>query len=212
MAVARDYELGIIVNPDVGDEQTRAIVDRITQTIAANDGQIVRVNAQGRRRLAYPIEHHRDGVYFYFDMALPPQAVNELERTLRVNEDVIRHLVLVRDPRAVAQQRQREAEADAQAAQAQAAAQAAQAQAAQAQAAQAQAAQAQAAQAQASQSGAPAVAAEAEPEVEPVLGEEDTEPAAAEPTVEPDEAATESDEGDEGDEAETTESEAEANA
>ena len=202
MAVARDYELGIIVNPDVGDEQTRAIVDRITQTIAANDGQIVRVNAQGRRRLAYPIEHHRDGVYFYFDMALPPQAVNELERTLRVNEDVIRHLVLVRDPRAVAQQRQREAEADAQAAQAQAAAQAAQAQAA----------QAQAAQAQASQSGAPAVAAEAEPEVEPVLGEEDTEPAAAEPTVEPDEAATESDEGDEGDEAETTESEAEANA
>jgi small subunit ribosomal protein S6 len=194
MAVARDYELGIIVNPDVGDEQTRAIVARITQTIAANEGQVVRVNAQGRRRLAYPIEHHRDGMYFYFDMVLPPQAVTELERTLRVNEDVIRHLVLVRDPRAVAQQRQREAEADAQAA------------------------------AQAAQAARPA-AAEPAPEVEPVLAEEVTqpaaeepaaeEPAAEEPAAEEDEAAsegTEDNEADEGAEAETTDTEAEANA
>jgi small subunit ribosomal protein S6 len=188
MAVARDYELGIIVNPDVGDEQTRAIVDRITHTIAANDGQVVRVNAQGRRRLAYPIEHHRDGMYFYFDMVLPPQAVTELERTLRVNEDVIRHLVLVRDPRAVAQQRQRDAEADAQAAAAQAA--------------------------QAAQAARPA-AAEPAPEVEPMLAEEVAQPAAEEPAAEQDEAASEgaeSDESDEGAEAETTETEAEANA
>lgn len=138
--MARDYDLGIIINPDVGDEQARAIVERVTQSITTNDGQVVRVNAVGRRRLAYPIDRHRDGLYFFFDFSMPPEAASELERTLRVNESVIRHLMLVRDPRFVAQQRQREAEAEAQAQQRAAEVQAAQAQAAQA----AQAARAQA--------------------------------------------------------------------
>jgi len=111
----RDYELGIVVNPDVGDEQARAIVERITQVIAAREGQVVRVNAVGRRRLAYPIDHHRDGLYFYFDLMVEPQSIAEIERTLRVNEEIIRHLLLVRDPRVVAQQREREAQAQAQA-------------------------------------------------------------------------------------------------
>lgn len=121
--MARDYELGIIVNPDVGDDQARTIVERVTQTIASDDGQVVRVNAWGRRRLAYPIEHHRDGLYFFFDLILNPEATSELERSIRVNEDILRHLLKVRDPKVVTQQRQREAEAEAQAA-AQAAAQA----------------------------------------------------------------------------------------
>ena len=96
---ARDYDLGIIVNPEIGDEQARTIVERITQSIASNGGEVLRVNAVGRRRLAYPIEHHRDGLYFFFDMTMPPTAVTEVERSLRVNEEVIRHLMLVRDPR-----------------------------------------------------------------------------------------------------------------
>lgn len=127
--MARDYELGIIVNPDAGDDQARAIVERITQTIASNDGQVVRVNAWGRRRLAYPIEHHRDGLYFFFDLILNPDTTADVERTLRVNENILRHLLKVRDSRVVAQQRQRESEAEAQAA-AQAAAAAVAAQAA----------------------------------------------------------------------------------
>src|SRR5262249_30921161 len=109
--VARDYELGIVINPDVGDEQARAIVERVTQTIATNGGDVIRVNAVGRRRLAYPIQHHRDGLYFFFDLNLPPTAVVEVERTLHLNEDLIRHLLLLRDSRLVAQQRLREAEA-----------------------------------------------------------------------------------------------------
>ncbi|HEX8034005.1 MAG TPA: 30S ribosomal protein S6 [Ktedonobacterales bacterium] len=174
--MARDYDLGIIINPDVGDEQARAIVERVTQSITANDGQVVRVNAVGRRRLAYPIDRHRDGLYFFFDFTIPPEAASELERTLRVNESIIRHLMLVRDPRFVAQQRQREAEAEAQAQQRAAEVQAAQAQA------QAQAQAAQAAQAQVAQ------APEAETQAEPVVeapeeaeqAEADTTPVASE--------------------------------
>lgn len=118
--MARDYELGVIINPEVGDEQARAVVDRVQQIIAANSGQVVRVNAWGRRRLAYPIEHHRDGLYFFYDLILEPQSVAEIERDLRVNEDIVRHLLKLRDPRVVAQQRQRDIERDAELAQQQA--------------------------------------------------------------------------------------------
>ena len=111
----RDYELGVIIDPEVGDERARALVERVTQTIANNQGQVVRVNAWGRRRLAYPIDHHRDGLYFFFDTTMEPSTVAEVERTLRVNEDILRHLMKARDPKVVAQQRQRDAEAEAQA-------------------------------------------------------------------------------------------------
>jgi small subunit ribosomal protein S6 len=130
----RDYELGVILDPDVGEDQTRLLVDRVTHYVTSNDGTVVRVNAWGRRHMAYPIERHRDGLYYWFDLMLPPTAVAELERSLRVNEDVIRHLLKSRDPRVVVQARQREAEADAHA-QARAVAQAEEHAAAQARAA-----------------------------------------------------------------------------
>lgn len=115
MAKTRDYELGLVISPDAGDEQARAIVERVSQVVRNNDGQVVRVNAWGRRRLAYPIEHHRDGLYFFFDLIMPPAAVTEIERALHVNENIIRHLMKLRDSRVVGQEREHAAEADRQA-------------------------------------------------------------------------------------------------
>jgi small subunit ribosomal protein S6 len=112
MARDRDYELGLIVSPDVGEDQARALIERVSQSIISNGGQIVRVSAWGRRRLMYPIEHHRDGLYYFFDLIMPTTAVVEIERALRVNEDIIRHLMKARDPKTVAQQRQRAVEDD----------------------------------------------------------------------------------------------------
>ena len=134
--MARDYELGIVINPEVGDDQARTLVERVTTIITNNRGQVVRVNAWGRRRLAYPIQRFRDGLYFFFDLILDPSTIAEIERNIGVNEDIIRHLMKLRDPRVVAQQRQRDVELDAQReaeARAQAAAEAARAEAAAAQ-------------------------------------------------------------------------------
>src|SRR5438105_2001326 len=116
----RDYELGFILNPEVNEEQTRAILERVEQVVANHDGQIVRINQWGRRRLGYPIEHHRDGFYVFIDMILTPETVIELERTLKVSEEVLRHIVKRRDPKTV--QKEREARAAAAAAAATAAA------------------------------------------------------------------------------------------
>ncbi|TMC21874.1 MAG: 30S ribosomal protein S6 [Chloroflexi bacterium] len=105
----RDYELGFILNPEVSEEQTRAILGRVEQVVANHSGQIVRVNQWGRRRLGYPIEHHRDGFYVFIDMILTPESVIELDRTLKVSEEVLRHLIKRRDPKTV--QKEREARA-----------------------------------------------------------------------------------------------------
>src|SRR2546426_10346507 len=73
--VTRDYELGFILNPEVSEEQTRAILDRVEQVVANHGGQVMKVNPWGRRRLAYPIERHRDGIYIFVDMILAPETV-----------------------------------------------------------------------------------------------------------------------------------------
>jgi len=114
--VRRDYELGFIINPEVSEEQTSAILERIEKIVKNYDGQVVKVNQWGRRRLAYPIEHHRDGYYVFIDMILTPETVVELDRTLKVSEEVMRHLVKRRDPKAVQKEREEREEREARAA------------------------------------------------------------------------------------------------
>jgi small subunit ribosomal protein S6 len=115
--VSRDYELGVVFSPEASEEETRSVMDRIEQIVAHHDGQIVRVNQWGRRRLAYPIDRHRDGFYVFIDMVLTPETVIEIERTLKVSEIVLREMVRKRDPKAVLREREeREARAAAAAA------------------------------------------------------------------------------------------------
>jgi len=110
--VSRDYELALIINPEVSEEETRAILDRVEQIVATYGGQVVRVNQWGRRRLAYPIERQRDGFYIFIDMILTPESVIELERTLKVTETVLRHMMKKRDSKVVQKEREeREARA-----------------------------------------------------------------------------------------------------
>jgi small subunit ribosomal protein S6 len=109
--VRRDYELGFILNPEVSEEQTRAILERIERIVSNYDGQVVRVNQWGRRRLAYPIKHYRDGNYVFIDMILAPETVLELDRTLKVSEEVLRHLIKRREPKAVQEEREAQAAA-----------------------------------------------------------------------------------------------------
>ena len=108
----RDYELGFILNPEVNEDQTRTILDRVEQVVTTHGGQVVKVNQWGRRRLGYPIQHHRDGLYVFIDMILTPDSVIELDRTLKVSEEVLRHLIKRRDPKTVQKEREeREARA-----------------------------------------------------------------------------------------------------
>ena len=89
----RRYELMLVIRPDVADDKSQVIVDRTTRGIVAAGGQIVKVAPWGRRRLAYPIERHREGSYHIILFEAPSDAIVELEHTLLITEEVLRHLV-----------------------------------------------------------------------------------------------------------------------
>lgn len=94
----RRYELMLVFRPDAPDERLSAIIDRTTRQITAAGGQIVKVAPWGRRRLAYPIDRQREGSYHIIVFEAPAPAVAELERSLLITEEVLRHL-LVRQER-----------------------------------------------------------------------------------------------------------------
>jgi small subunit ribosomal protein S6 len=89
----RRYELMLVIRPDVADDKSQALVDRTTRGIVASGGQIVKVAPWGRRRLAYPIDRHREGSYHIILFDAPSEAIVELEHTLLITEEVLRHLV-----------------------------------------------------------------------------------------------------------------------
>jgi small subunit ribosomal protein S6 len=89
----RRYELMLVLRPDIPDERNQAIVDRTTRQIAASGGQIVKVAPWGRRRLAYPIDRHREGSYHIVIFEAPAESIAELERSLLITEELLRHLV-----------------------------------------------------------------------------------------------------------------------
>ena len=89
----RRYELMLVVRPDVADDKSQAVIDRTTRQIVAAGGQIVKVAPWGRRRLAYPIDRHREGSYHIVLFEAPPEAITELEHSLLITEEILRHLV-----------------------------------------------------------------------------------------------------------------------
>lgn len=93
----RRYELMLVLRPDAPDERIAAIVDRTTRQITADGGQIIKVAPWGRRRLAYPIDRHREGSYHIVVFEGAAGTIVELERTLLITEEVLRHLVVRQD-------------------------------------------------------------------------------------------------------------------
>jgi small subunit ribosomal protein S6 len=89
----RRYELMLVIRPDVADDKSQALIDRTTRGIVATGGQIVKVAPWGRRRLAYPIDRHREGSYHIILFEAPSDSIVELEHTLLITEEVLRHLV-----------------------------------------------------------------------------------------------------------------------
>ncbi len=89
----RRYELMLVIRPDVADDRSQAVIDRTTRQVVAGGGQIVKVAPWGRRRLAYPIERHREGSYHIVVFDAPGTVITELERSLLITEEVLRHLV-----------------------------------------------------------------------------------------------------------------------
>ncbi|GAB4524352.1 MAG: hypothetical protein Kow0047_34040 [Anaerolineae bacterium] len=90
----REYELVYILDPRLDEEAITAAIERISGWITASGGEIVDTNQWGRRELAYPINKQWEGYYVVQQLRMTPQAVADLERNLRISEEVMRHLIV----------------------------------------------------------------------------------------------------------------------
>jgi len=91
----RRYELIVIINPQVADDEVPDAIDRLVRRpVEGQGGELGDVNQWGRRKLAYPISKHVEGNYVLTELRLDPQQTKELERGLHISEEVIRHLLV----------------------------------------------------------------------------------------------------------------------
>ncbi len=94
MSALRTYELVYIVTPDATEEQIAAIHEQVEQTTQKMSGSLVRTENWGRRRLAYSIQKHKEGVYVLEVIEGTGDLMKELDRRLKVLDQVVRHLVV----------------------------------------------------------------------------------------------------------------------
>jgi small subunit ribosomal protein S6 len=88
------YENVFIARQDISGAQVEALTDSFAQLVADNGGEVRKREYWGLRNLAYRMRKNRKGHYVLLNLSAPPAAIAELERTMRINEDVIRYLTI----------------------------------------------------------------------------------------------------------------------
>jgi small subunit ribosomal protein S6 len=92
----REYDLCLILKPDLGEDGINSASERVGGWISSSGGEVVNVTNAGRKRLAYPIKHSRDGAYVVLNFRGRPEGLGEVERNLKLSDDVLRHFVIRR--------------------------------------------------------------------------------------------------------------------
>jgi small subunit ribosomal protein S6 len=90
----RDYELMYVLVPTLQEDDLTAATERVSSLITNRGGEITKVDTWGRRRMSYPIRRHSDGYYTIVRFRLEPNLTEELDRSLRLIEPVLRHLIV----------------------------------------------------------------------------------------------------------------------
>ncbi|BCX19085.1 MAG: 30S ribosomal protein S6 [Geminicoccaceae bacterium] len=88
------YEHTLIARPDLTSQQAQTLGETIAQLIADQGGKVTKTEYWGLRNLAYRVKKNRKGHYLHFNIDAPAAAIQELERTERINEDVLRYLTV----------------------------------------------------------------------------------------------------------------------
>ena len=87
------YEVMFIIDPTLEEATKQATIETVKEIIAA-DGEVGEVNEMGMRRLAYPILKKDDGYYVVVEFQGNPSLPKELDRRLRISDNVMRHIII----------------------------------------------------------------------------------------------------------------------
>ena len=87
----------MVVSPEVQEDAMPTEIDRLSQFITEHGGSIENQDMWGKRRLAYPIRRFREGQYILTHFQMDPTASKDLDSQLKINENILRHLIVRRD-------------------------------------------------------------------------------------------------------------------
>ncbi|NIM12707.1 MAG: 30S ribosomal protein S6 [Candidatus Aminicenantes bacterium] len=93
----RKYEIGFVINPEASEEEVKKIIDSIVDIIKNAGGNIENVDEWGRRKLAYPVQKHNEGIYVFINANMKGSTFVTIERRLKLTERVMRFIVLRMD-------------------------------------------------------------------------------------------------------------------
>jgi len=86
-----------ILDPDLNEDSTNSLIEKFKSVITDRGGEVQEIERWGKRRLAYPIEHRKEGYYVIMYFTADPSAVQEMERLLKITTGVLRHIVIRKD-------------------------------------------------------------------------------------------------------------------
>lgn len=92
--MTRAYELMIIFNADLDDTAVQAQLERVRSAVTATGGRVASTDVWGKRRLAYEIDHKHEGYYVVHQVVADGGALDDLERQLRLADEVVRHKLI----------------------------------------------------------------------------------------------------------------------
>jgi small subunit ribosomal protein S6 len=88
------YETVFIADPTYTDGEVDELIKGYEQLVTSTDGKVLKVEKWGKRRLAYSIRHQEEGIYVLMTLECPATLVKELDRRLRMNERIVRHMAV----------------------------------------------------------------------------------------------------------------------
>ena len=96
-AKMHQYEIALIIRPEVEEEAQQAIIEQLSGLLTAEGGQVTQVEKWGRRQLAYPIKRVSDGYYYFIQGQFSSSVLPEVNRSIKLSDNIVRHMVIRTD-------------------------------------------------------------------------------------------------------------------
>ncbi|MCX7845936.1 MAG: 30S ribosomal protein S6 [Dictyoglomaceae bacterium] len=93
----RNYELMCLIRPELTEDEIQSLSQEIQKDMQSLGGEVKNVDLWGKRNLAYPIKKRKEGYYIVYNFLFATTQLKELERRLKLKEDVLRYLLILRD-------------------------------------------------------------------------------------------------------------------
>jgi len=95
----REYETGFLISPNLSDEEIDSLISQMAEVIVKKQGEIIKEDRWGKRKLAYPIKKFEEAFYVFFHYKSEPEVILELERQFKQKDSILRYLTVKKDER-----------------------------------------------------------------------------------------------------------------